>query len=81
VSIIGSTRRYGRKDQLIVDQGFQRRGVRIGNDVLIGSHAVLLDGCEIGEGAVIGVSSVVTGKVPPYSVVFGSPAKVIFWRR
>lgn len=81
VSIVGATRQYRRKDQLIVDQGFQSRGIRIGNDVLIGSHAVLLDGCEIGEGAVIGVSSVVTGKVPPYSVVFGSPAKVIFWRR
>ena len=81
VSILGTTREYRRKDRLIVEQGFRDKGIKIGNDVLIGSHAVLVDGCEIGDGAVIGVGSVVTGKVEPYSVVFGAPAKVVFWRR
>lgn len=81
VSIIGSSREYRSRDKLIVDQGFRCKGIRIGNDVLIGSHAVLVDGCEIGDGAVIGAGSVVSGKIPEYSIVFGSPAKVIFWRR
>ena len=81
ISFIASTRKYGRKDQLIVEQGFTDKGIRVGNDVLIGTRAVLLDGCEVGDGAVIGVGSIVSGKVPPYAVVFGAPAKVIFWRR
>ena len=55
--------------------------ITIGDDVLIGAGAVLLDGCEIGQGAIIGAGSVVTGHVVPYSVVVGSPAKVIMWRQ
>jgi len=81
VTIVGTTREYRRRDQLIIKQGYADKGIRIGNDVLIGARAVLVDGCEIGDGAVIGVGSVVNGRVPPYAIVFGAPAKVIFWRR
>lgn len=81
VSIIATTREYRNKDRLIIEQGFRDKGIRIGNDVLIGTGARLIDGCEIGDGAVVGVNSVVSGKVPQYAVVFGSPAKVIYWRR
>ena len=80
VTIIATTREYRSRTQKIVDQGFRDRGIRIGNDVLVGSGVTLVDGCKIGDGAVIGVGSVVTGKVPPYAVVFGSPAKVVFYR-
>lgn len=80
VTIIGTTREYCRRDRLIQDQGYVDKGIRIGHDVLVGAGAVLVDGCDIGDGAVIGVGSVVVGKVPPYAIVFGSPAKVIFWR-
>jgi tetrahydrodipicolinate N-succinyltransferase len=80
VTIIATTREHRDKSRRIIDQGYRDRGIRIGNDVLIGARAVLVDGCEIGDGAVIGVGSVVTGKVPPYAIVFGSPAKVIFYR-
>lgn len=81
VTITATTRNYRRKDELIVDQGYSDKGIRIGNDVLIGAGAIVLDGCTIGDGAVIGVGSVVSGDVEPYSVIFGSPAKVIFKRR
>lgn len=80
VSVVGTSREYKRKDALIVDQGFKCKGITVGNDVFIGAHAVLVDGCEVGDGAVIGVGSVVTGQVPPYAIVFGVPAKVVFWR-
>ena len=81
VTIVATTRRYRDKNRTIIDQGFADRGIRIGNDVLIGAGAVLVDGCKIGDGAVIGVGSVVTGEVAPYSIVFGIPAKVIMWRQ
>jgi len=44
---------------------------------LIGSSATLLCGITIGEFAVVGAGSVVTGDVSPYSVVAGNPAKVL----
>jgi UDP-2-acetamido-3-amino-2,3-dideoxy-glucuronate N-acetyltransferase len=43
----------------------------------IGSHATILAGVSIGEGALIGAGAVVTRNVPDYAVVAGVPAKVI----
>ena len=51
--------------------------VIIGNDVWIGSNAVVLQGCMVGDGAVIAAGSIVTHDVAPYTVVGGVPAKVI----
>jgi acetyltransferase-like isoleucine patch superfamily enzyme len=81
VTIMAMTNKYRRKDQLVMNQGYLNKGIKIGNDVLIGANAAILDGCQIGDGAVIGVGSIVNKDVPPYSVVFGVPAKVIFQRR
>jgi acetyltransferase-like isoleucine patch superfamily enzyme len=51
--------------------------VIIEDDVWIGSKAVILPGVRIGRQAVIGAGSIVTGDVPPQSVVAGNPARVI----
>jgi acetyltransferase-like isoleucine patch superfamily enzyme len=50
--------------------------VHIGNDVWIGEQAYIMSGVTIGDGAVIGLRSVVTHNVPPYAIVAGSPATV-----
>lgn len=52
----------------------------IGNDVWIGSNAVVLRGIKVGDGAVIGAGAVVTHDVPPYAIVAGAPAKIIKYR-
>lgn len=52
----------------------------IGNDVWIGSHALILGGVSVGDGAVIGAGAVVTKDVPPYAIVGGVPAKLIRYR-
>ena len=49
----------------------------IGNDVWIGQNAVILPGTHVGDGAIIGLNSVVGGNVPPYTIVAGNPAKEI----
>ena len=49
----------------------------IGNDVWIGQNAVILPGVKIGDGAIIGLNSVVTKDVPPYTIVAGNPAREI----
>lgn len=51
--------------------------VTIGNDVWIGTNALILSGVKIRDGAVIGASSVVTKDIEPYSVVAGNPARMI----
>ncbi|MEU8331319.1 acyltransferase [Micromonospora sp. NPDC048839] len=53
------------------------RGVTIGDDVWVGTRAVILHGVTIGRGAVIGAGAVVTRSVPPYAVAAGNPARVI----
>jgi acetyltransferase-like isoleucine patch superfamily enzyme len=80
VTILGSGRIYNKKHVLIVNQGYTHKGVKIGDDVLIGAGAVILDGCNISTGAVIGAGSLVDKDVPPYSIVFGTPARVV-WKR
>lgn len=49
----------------------------IGNDVWIGQNSTILPGVHIGDGAVIGLNSVVGSDVEPYTVVAGNPAKPI----
>lgn len=49
----------------------------IGDNVLIGANAVILEGIKIGDGAVVAAGSVVTEDVPAGVVVAGSPAKII----
>ena len=56
------------------------RPVIIGNDVWIGRNAIIMDGVEIGSGAVVASGAIVTKDVPPYAIVGGVPAKVIRYR-
>ncbi len=50
---------------------------KIGNDVWIASKCVIKAGVTIGDGAVIGMGSVVTKDIPPYEIWAGNPAKFI----
>jgi acetyltransferase-like isoleucine patch superfamily enzyme len=56
--------------------------VTIGNDVWIGANAFInTSKCAvIGDGAIIGTNSLVIDDVPPYAIVYGTPAKVQRYR-
>jgi acetyltransferase-like isoleucine patch superfamily enzyme len=49
----------------------------IEHDVWIGERTIIKQGVRIGTGAVVGMGSVVTKDVDPYSIVAGCPAKEI----
>ena len=49
----------------------------VGNDVWIGQNATILPGVHIGDGAIIGLNSVVTSDVEPYTIVAGNPARPV----
>lgn len=51
-------------------------GVVIGQDVWIGSNALIARGITIGTGAIIAANAVVTRDVEPYTLVAGNPARV-----
>ncbi len=49
----------------------------IGSDVWIGDNVIITAGAQIGDGSVIAAGAVVTGKIPPYAIAGGIPARVI----
>lgn len=49
----------------------------IGNDVWIGSEAIIMAGVTVGHGAVIGTRALVTKDVEPYAIIGGNPARLI----
>lgn len=51
--------------------------VEIGNDVWIGTHALIKGGVKIGNGAIVGAYAVVTKDVDDYTIVAGNPARPI----
>jgi len=66
--------------QLNITRERQSRDVIIGNGVWIGRNALILSGAEIGDGAIVGAGAVVAGKVPPYAIAVGNPAKIVKYR-
>jgi acetyltransferase-like isoleucine patch superfamily enzyme len=54
------------------------RPVTIGDDVWIGKNCLVFPGVRIGEAAIISAGSVVRRHVPPYAVVAGNPAQLVF---
>jgi acetyltransferase-like isoleucine patch superfamily enzyme len=51
--------------------------VVIGDDAWLGFNSTVLKGVTIGTGAIVAAGSVVTGDVPPWTVVAGNPATVV----
>ncbi|KML39721.1 MULTISPECIES: 2,3,4,5-tetrahydropyridine-2,6-dicarboxylate N-acetyltransferase [Bacillales] len=51
--------------------------VVVEDDVVIGANAVVLEGVTVGKGAVVAAGAIVIDDVPPYTVVAGTPARVI----
>lgn len=43
----------------------------------IGMESVVMPGVTVGEGAIVGVGSLVTKDIPPYTIAVGRPAKVV----
>lgn len=63
--------------------------VVIGEDCLIGMNSVLLPGTTLGDHCVVGANSTLSSNYPSYTVIVGSPAKIVrrycfekrFWRK
>ena len=51
--------------------------IQIGNNVYIGTGAIIMPGVKIGDNVIVGAYAVVTHDIPEFCVVAGIPAKVI----
>ncbi|KGT39185.1 MAG: gamma carbonic anhydrase family protein [Heyndrickxia faecalis] len=67
------------EDEVTVGHQVILHSCHVWTKALIGMGSIILDGAEIGEGAFIGAGSLVTPgkKIPPHTLAFGRPAKVI----
>ena len=64
-------------DRIDISMNQQRciyKPIIIGDDVWIGTGSIVLQGVNIGQGAVIAAGAVVTKSIPPYEVWGGVPA-------
>ena len=66
-------------DYVTVGHGVILHACRVEDYALIGMGAIIMDGAIIGRGSVVGAGALVTKNtvVPPFSLVLGSPAKVV----
>lgn len=73
------TGNHGRsqKDLPIASQGYEGAPIRLGNNVWLGAHVVVLPGVTIGDGAVVGAGAVVTKDIPAGETWGGVPARPI----
>lgn len=76
--VAGGNHSFKRLDIPIMFQpSFSRGGIKIDADVWLGAGVIVLDGCRVGKGSVIGAGAVVTDSLPSYSIAVGMPAKKI----
>jgi phenylacetic acid degradation protein len=62
-----------------IGHGAVLHGCRVGRDAMVGMNSVIMDGAVIGEASIVAAMSFVKANysIPPYSLVMGTPAKVI----
>lgn len=54
--------------------------VVVGDNVVVGANAVVLEGVQVGANAVIAAGAIVTADVPENAVVAGAPARIVKYR-
>uniref|UniRef100_A0A7C5V2J6 Gamma carbonic anhydrase family protein n=1 Tax=Caldicellulosiruptor owensensis TaxID=55205 RepID=A0A7C5V2J6_9FIRM len=66
-------------DNVTVGHNVVLHGCEIGNNVLIGMGSIIMNRSKIGDNCLIGAGSLITQDmvIPPNTLVFGRPAKVI----
>ncbi|MDP8212630.1 MAG: acyltransferase [Candidatus Zapsychrus exili] len=76
-----SNHRFDDPDKLFIEQGSEEKKIILGDDVYVGAKCIFLGGADVGNHSVISAGSVVSIKIPPYSIVAGNPARVIRKRK
>lgn len=78
--IHSANHKYNNATAIPYDNKFDFKKVCIDENVWIGGNVIITPGSEVGEGAIIGAGSVVSGKVPALAIAVGNPIRVIKYR-
>lgn len=81
VNILAITHDIHRPTGPLGERPLQEASIVIKDYVWIGSNVYIREGVTIGEHAIVGANSVVTKDIPPYAVVGGVPAKVLYMKQ
>jgi acetyltransferase-like isoleucine patch superfamily enzyme len=71
------TEQHNHNSQDFSCESSKNKKITICDRVWLGPRVIVLPGCTIGEGAVVGAGSVVTKDIAPFSINAGIPAKKI----
>ena len=63
--------------ELQTEEDWQFETTLVRSRASIGTHATIMGGITVGEGALIGAGAVVTKNVPDFAIVVGVPARVV----
>ncbi|MDZ7740890.1 MAG: acyltransferase [Bacteroidota bacterium] len=77
IVVSGLNHSYEDINMSIHDQAVTTSKIVVEDESWIGANAVITAGVRIGKHSVVAAGSVVTRDVPPYSIVAGSPARLI----
>jgi len=80
VKILSRNHVYKSLKKPICKQGYLQYETIVGDDVWIGSNAIITPGKKIGDHAIIAAGAVVTKDVPERAIVGGNPTRVISYR-
>lgn len=75
--LLGKERALRMGDKGVAHLWERNEPIVVGNDVWFAAGVIVNPGVNIGDGAVIGSGSVVTKDIPPYTLCFGNPCRVI----
>jgi acetyltransferase-like isoleucine patch superfamily enzyme len=81
VSMYAENHVFSDPDIAMKHQGVKKGRITIESDCWIAANSIILSGVRIGKGSVIAAGSVVTKDVEPYSIVAGSPARLLKKRK
>ena len=77
ILVAGLNHNYQDPNKTMISQGVSTAIITIEDDVSIGANSIILAGITIGKHSFVAAGSIVNRNVPPFSVVAGSPAKIV----
>ncbi len=77
VQLICGNHTFSRRDLPIRAQPTVERPIIVEDDVWLGASVIVLGGVTVGHGSVVGAGAVVTHDLPPYSIAYGVPARIV----
>lgn len=80
VTIYSYDHNFKEPDRLPFDDKNVKRPVHIGSYVWIGMNVIITPGTTIGDGAIIGMGTIVSGDIPENAIVVGSKGRIVGYR-